>query len=489
MPTKTKKPPKTPPAPPSASFTPPGRPRHRVMPSPPQMPDFPEGQDAFGGMIDMGPSEEERIANWIESVFAKDKPNLNLRLCHMVGGGGQVPIRDWTYKELAGEEDPTSIADTIYACASEEADTMTSVARFAVIAASGPKSFSQISFRITPEALANGTGGETEEPGTAGGLLAQTYRHNEMLFRMHAAQAMQTQRQNSELHATMAKIQSDYVAQRIKGVELYENMKDRKIQRDIVYGKHLRKEKIASMTFGMATNAIMRFGPDLMRRVGLVSDEDKAIFQSQDAVVDWLAAMPDAEAKIWIEKSDPKQREIFEKAWVGAKKRAAGAAAAAALTGLAQPKALGESQSAPQQSGVQPSPPTSGADEPAIELTADEIKLLNRTTSVMLKLLAGLEGMMLDIVMSYIPTATRDEVRASRVEYIERQSTGKSRESPGKDWQLRLLKLQGAVISTLGRLDEAASLVLFSHIPEEHRDDVKKMQAIIQERMKPATAA
>jgi hypothetical protein len=459
-----------------------------------------EDEDPMG-MPGMGPTEEERIAGWFENeVLIRNQPKLALQLCHMTNSGESV-INEWANEDLEGH-DPMSVASTIYGFAVEDAQEMTSVARYVIIALGDQgRRFARVAFRITPDELQRAQGGETENPSTPEGLLSQTYRHNEVLARMGAATHMQTMRQNTELLVELRATRTEAALQQIKSVELFQNMKDRQMLRDVVWGQHKRKEQMHALAFNTAVGALMKFGPDLARRLGFVTDEEQAALQTTDAVSNWLAAMTEEQAIKMMAGMDPKQKAVFEKAWVGAKRRAAGATARAAITGrLTKQLEVGTTGSAADGSGItngngaahgDANGATNGTSAVAtgdaaassttsIELTTDEVRLLGRVTTRVLDLLAGLEeGPALDMVLVRVPPAMKDDVLWSRQWARDRQET-QSKTPPTNEEKARLMNLRGVVVQLLSTLSELEIGMMLGQIPANARDDVTKMRGIVQ---------
>jgi hypothetical protein len=432
-------------------------------------------------MDGLGPSEDGRIAQWLdESILPRNQEQLVLQLLHHSSSGGGI-VQEWRADDFENT-DSMSIATEIYGQAVDDANEQTSVSRYMITALDNTgRQFGRFIFRVTPKELQQGAGnGETEDPGTPQGHLSQAYRHSEVFARMMAGTALQTQRLNMELVRENRAIRADATRRQVEMIDLFEKMKDRKMMRDVMWGKHIRKERMASMAFNSAVGAIMKFGPDLAKRLGFVTEDEQSQMQTIDATTNWLAAMPEAQIKTMIANAGTdKERQLLEKAWVSSKKRAAGTAAKAALTGaIAKQMSTGEaatSTSAQPAQGAQPA-----AESGTIRLAKDEIKLLNSATAMIMNVVATLDGMALDVVMGRIPEEAHEAVKQLR-EDTRRFADMTSEEQSA--YKKALMELRGVVVQMLITLSEQEISMITSQMPENYRDTINKVHKIVHERV------
>jgi len=441
-------------------------------------PDFDE-ENPLGDAALMQPSPEDRIADWIEaSVFAKNRPGLTLQLCHY-SQAGEVGIHEWLWPDDLDQQEASSIATMIYTHANEDAENHDSPAsRYSInLLDKTGRRVSRVLFRIAREDMdpSRMPGGESEVPHTAEGHVAQAYRHNEQLMRMNLAMQLSTARQNLMLHQELGATRTQLHKQQIEAVELFQNMKDREILRKIMYGKHQRTEMVKDAALGL----VMKFAPHVAQRIGLMTDDEAAQLQTTDAVSDWLAAMPEDEARRMIAgTADPAKRNAFERAWIMAKKRAAARAAKSALSGAAQPPQL---QGSNTNAAAAKTPEASSE----IQFTAEESGPLNKTTLVVLNLLIEVDDTIFAMVMPRIPPEAHVEIKSIRERVRAEGHTALSAD----EWRAAVMSQRPHVITMLKTASDQDIMLLLTQISNAaHKLIVQQAHKIVRDKVKAAAA-
>ena len=453
---------------------------------PPPMP--PVGMDTEDGMLgdDMGlmqPSPEERIAEWVEtSVFPRNKHSATIQLCHWSMSGEQ-PVHEWPMAEEFAQEDPSSIAATVYGCAVEDAESQQSPSsRYSVRALdSTGRSFARVIVNIAREELDPGRtmGGESEERHTQEGHLAQSYRHTEQFARFALAMQLSTGRQNLELHRELGTTRTQLHQQQIQSVELFQNMKDREALRQIMIGKHKRTETMKDAALGL----VMKFAPHIAQRIGLMTDDEAAQLQTTDAVADWLAVLPEDDARRMIQNTpDPAKRQAFERAWIVAKKRAAARAARAALSGTAPAQIAGGA--AVGAAGTSTGSTAVAADK-GMQFSKEESVPINQTTLIVLYLLLSVDEAIFTMVLPRIPEAAHAEIRALR-ERVRAEGDGALTQAV----QLAaVVSLRPHVVKMLCEATPQDVMLMLSQVDNPgHKQTVREAHKLVQDKLKAAAA-
>lgn len=481
-----KKPAKKKPAASNGAPPPTMTPPRRMQPPPrrPPMPQLPPGGDEDGLEGDMGlmpPSPTQRIAEWIEStVFPRNKHSVTIQLCHW-SMNGEMPAREWQMSEDFAEEDPASIAETVYGYASEDAGNQESPsARYSVNALdSNGRRFARVIITVEQEGLDPGAGrmgGESEERHTQEGHLAQSYRHTEQFARMALAMQLSTARQNLELHRELGTTRTQLHQQQIQAVELFQNMKDREMLRKVVMGKHQRAEMVKDAAMGL----VIKFAPHVAQRIGLMTDDEAAQLQTSDAVSDWLAAMSEDEARRMIQGTpDAAKRQAFERAWIIAKKRAVARAARAALSGKAAPTQLGSGAAANDASAAKP------AEDKGIQFTAEESMVINKTTLIVINLLISVDDTIYGMVLPRVPAGAHEEINGIRQRIKSEGDLALSK----NEWQAATVNLRPYVIKMLGDASDQDIRLMLTQIENpNHKLTVQQAHKLVGDKLK-ATAA
>jgi hypothetical protein len=248
-----------------------GTARH-VPPGPPQRPPLPdpvEGvfDDAAMGMgMGLGPSEEDRIAAWLEDLYAVG-PVASLSLQQVVGGGGTCPVRDWLDQELADMGDAQGIAGEIFATASEDCASSGQFSRYVITATTSTTNrFRRLFFTIQAPPI-DQAGFQSEFGGE--GLVSQAHRHVEAIMRIGLGSAAASLRsvimQNHELSGLA---RSAWVAQ-AEAASAREKLLDRELERSLLMRKQSATQDRHERTMKWVEALVATIGiPTLLHKMG-----------------------------------------------------------------------------------------------------------------------------------------------------------------------------------------------------------------------------
>ena len=358
------------PAMPSANGGPPPRRKAPQLPPAQQQPMMGELEGAEGPMGTgmMGPTTEERLSMWLgEKVLPKAVHGLYFQL-RQKSIDGETVAHEWNADEVEGQ-DPDSLATLFYSQAVDDSQGSSGVTSYVLHAMrpSDGQSFSRCFFRLAQEDMSQGF---DSEPGhLPEGHMAQAHRHAEVYARMMVGMTTNIvghfQRQNSELagHASKA------IQLQVQVADMYQNMQDRSLMREITLKRINRKEAMKEKVLGYA----LQFLPDVLHRIGIVPGEASTALQTADEMAEVLATLDDQQVTMAMSMlRTPKHQETFRKAYYIAKqrqakammeaaKRGGGVAAAtqAQLNGVPPPAQMQPAQAAQaaQQQAVVQSPP------------------------------------------------------------------------------------------------------------------------------------
>ena len=158
--------------------------------------------------------------------------------------------------------------------------------------------------------------------------------------------------------------------------------------------------------------------------------------------------------------------------------------------GLPAPKQL-------TQPGGDPGGQTTRAAEDSgagVEFSKDEMKLLHRVATHVLKLLAELDGAPFNLILARIPPDGHDDVRAIRDlvrSHAERnEGRVKNGEAPERwsltsDQQKQLASFQHHVVQLLGAVSDMEMGMMLDRFPDNVRDDISKLRDIIRKQIIP----
>ncbi len=238
-----------------------------------QAPTLPEVDNVFDDAMGMGlgPTEEDRLAVWIEDLVTAG-PVARLELQQVVGGGGTAPVRDWSQQELADMGEAQGIAGEIMASAQEDCESSGKFSRY-VVCATRPGAaayFRRFFFSVQPPPV-DGAGFASEYG--AEGLVSQAHRHVEQTMRLALGSAAASMRtiimQNVEL-STLAR--SAWAAQG-EAAAAREKLLDRELERSFFLRKQTKIQDRYDRAFHFAEALVATVGvPALMQHMGAPPD-------------------------------------------------------------------------------------------------------------------------------------------------------------------------------------------------------------------------
>jgi hypothetical protein len=242
----------------------------RVPPGPPQrqaLPDPIEGIFADDGGMGMGPSEDERLAAWIEDLYSSG-PVARLELQQVISGGaGGAPVRDWA-AELSDLGDPQGIASEIMAAAHEDTESSGQFSRYVVCATRPGAAAYFRRFFFSIQAPPVDQAGFASEYG-AEGLVSQAHRHVEQIMRIGLGSAAASLRSIiSQNHELAGLARTAWTAQ-AEAARAREQLLDRSMERDLLMQRQAGAQARRDRTTKWAEALIGTLGlPALLHHVG-----------------------------------------------------------------------------------------------------------------------------------------------------------------------------------------------------------------------------